>query len=427
MSLLEWESAYQIIIKKGKGSIVYDNKDRAFLDASAGLWNLTIGHGNNEVIEAIEGQLRKLTYLCSISMRAIHANDLSEILLSHAPPQMGRAMFHCTGTAAIESAILLVRQYFIMTNEPQKTGVVSVDGSYHGCSLMGVTVSGYKEDQQWLGPLPPGFFKIGIPDNEENACLSLESFELLLERVGADNLGVFIFEPIMGVAGIIIPPPWWIERIIDLCTRHNIKVIADEVTVGLGRTGTWYSTMENSVDIITLGKGISGGYVPLAANLIHQELYQPFCESLSSEDFKSGSTMDGCPASCAAGTAVLKIIEREKLVGRASLIGNQLLNLLKPLENLEMVGTIRGQGLMLGIPLVDPITRLPFQNKIMEQLIGRIIAAGILLHPTGSTLAILPPLTISESEVELLINRLSEVLYNFNKKLLTRSQKNLLR
>lgn len=415
MELLARESPYHLQIERAEGCFVYDNQGTAYLDASAGLWNVSVGHGRGEVIAAIAEQLKQLTYVCNISIRSQLANQLAMRLLEHAPAQLERVMLHCTGTAAVEGAVMLCRQYFKLIGQPARAGVISVEQSYHGCSLLGVTVSGCPDDARWFEPLPEGFYHIPAPDGSEAARRSIAALEALIAKIGKEKLAAFVFEPILGVAGVIEPPAFWTEQILELCHQHGIKVVSDEVTTGLGRTGAWFACSDTRIDAIALGKGISGGYMPLAAVLYHGALFEPFHQPGGRTEFKYGSTMDGCPAACAAGLAVLDILERESLIAAAGQRGASLRSKLQPLLKLPIVGSIHGRGLMLGLTLHEPQNPAqPLRPLWMEKILGRLITAGVLTHSTGSShLTILPPLTISEAELDLLAETLTSVLTNF--------------
>lgn len=392
------------VIVRASGSTLHAVDGRQYLDACAGMWNVNLGHGRADVVEAIAGALRELTFLPNIGLPSPPASRLAAALLRLAPEHVSRVMFHSTGTAAVESAVLLCRQFFRMTGQPRRTGVIALERGYHGCSLLGSALSGYPEDARWLGPLPAGVRHVPAPDGEAAARASAAALRRLLDAEG-ETIAALVFEPIMALAGVIVPPAWWVEEVLALCRARGVKVIADEVVTGVGRSGAWLACPDPRVDVFVLGKGLSGGYVPLAATLIGEALFEPFSRA-DGVEFKSGSTMDGCPAACAAGLAVLAAIEAEGLVERAARVGDGLrARLSQGLAGVESVAAIRGRGLMIGVSLRG------FDGAMLNALMHRFAEAGVLMHPAyGAELAIMPPLTITEAEAERLADACVAVL-----------------
>lgn len=419
----------QVAFERAEGSYLYTADGHRMLDGCAGMWNVCLGHARKDMIDAVAEALGALTYSCNIEFPSRRANEFAHELLQTVAPRMSRAMFHCTGTAAVESAILLVRQYFKMIGKPDRVGVVSVTGAYHGCSMLTAAVSGIPNDARWFMPLPEGIAHIGMPSDEASALRSLVEFHDLVDRLGPERIACFVFEPIMGVAGIIEPPRFWLEQILERCRAEGIRVIADEVTTGVGRVGNWLACDDPRVDIIALGKGLSGGYVPLAATLYSDELFTPFGTGVTPEDFKSGSTMDGYPAACAAGLAVISAIQRERLLERAARLGAMLKSRLTALCDQGLCGPIRGRGLMLGVPLIQqgPLGPQPFEPARMRWVIARLLQHGLVLHAVeDSTLAILPPLTVVEAEINEIAEILGGVLSDLRRRTEARSAREVL-
>lgn len=405
------DNADQVKIVQATENSLISQSGFEFLDGSSGLWNTNVGHGRSEVIDAIAGALSRLTYLCNVGIRTPLANELAHLLLKRAPT-LGRVMFHSTGTAAVEGAVHFIHQYFQNMNQPKRRGIIAVEGSYHGSSFFASSISGTAADYRWIEPRCLGIQHIPIPDSEAAAQASLHALRSLLEEGNPSEIACFIFEPIMGVAGIIVPPDWWLRSATELCRQYGIKIIADEIATGLGRTGQWFASEGLPVDIITVGKGISGGYVPLAATLISDELFAPFCAD-DAPLLRYGSTMDGCPAACATGIAMLQLIEKMDLVARSKQVGNALVERLRPLEKLAFVGPVRGRGLMIGIPLVEPRNpAVPLKQELVERIHSRLMMEGVLIHATASAICIVPPLTIRDAEVDHVIDAVTNVLEN---------------
>ncbi len=398
------------LIVRAEGCSFFTADGRRLLDASSGLWNAVVGYGRQEVIEAISGQLSELTFLSNIGRRSTVANRLAGRLLAHAPAGLGHVGFYTTGTAANEGALLLIRQYFKLVGQPQRTRIVSVEGAYHGCSLLCAAVAGDPDDLPWLEPTPDEVDHIPAPRDEPEARRSLAALERILAAPEVPAHAAFIFEPILGMGGIVIPPEGWMRSAVEICRRHGVKVIADEVVTGLGRAGCWFLSAAASPDVIVVGKGLGGGYVPVAAALLAYELTQPYLRDEEPVDFKYGSTMDGFPAGCAAALAVLDLIEGQNLVERSARLGEAILPRLQKLAGRGIVGGVRGRGLMIGIDLVEPKTGEPMQVDWAVRVTGALADAGVFILRSGSTLTLLPALTISDDELGEIVAQLSRVL-----------------
>jgi putrescine aminotransferase len=385
-------------------------------DASGGLWTVPLGHGREDVIAAMTQALRDLTYQSTIGLKSHYADRLARRLVA-LDPRMARVQFHTTGTAAVEGAILVIRQAQKAAGDRRRTGILAFDRAYHGCSYLGVSVSGNPEDQEPLTPLAPGVHRLTPPVAGNDPDTAMEGLRAIVQGPLGPTISSFVFEPVMGVAGVHPLPRGWLEQAIALCRANGIAIIADEVATGFGRTGKWFASEGLDIDAMAIGKGLGGGYVPLSATLFSSDIIAPITAEDASE-VKTGSTMDGYPAACAAGLAIIDAIEREQLIGRAETMGKRFMSGLKALEKLPVVGEVRGRGLFAGIDIVDPhAVDGAIAAEWYEKILFRLATSGIFVTPFGDTLVLAPPLTISEEELDGIVDALHSTFEVFSRRM----------
>lgn len=371
--------------------------DRGFsggsIDASSGLWTSNLGNVRlgfpEELRRSLAASMMDPDYTRTTAARL--ARELLERTDYHS-----RAMFHTSGSAANEAAIAMVREHFRAKGLPLKAGIVSLAGGYHGSTelLSSIAVGN-----------APGFFQIPAPLKEAAADQALSSLRRLLE-VHGETIACLIFEPVMSDAGVVVLEEDWIGSVIGICRNHQVKVIADEVATGLGRSGAWYATAKHRVDVITIGKGLGCGFVPITASLYSESLLEPLI-GRTEDPLDIGSTMDGYAVGCAVGLKVLETIESEGLIDRANSVGKMLKVKLDVLSELPFIEAVSGRGLMLGIRLGgEQVDR----SELLSKISTRLRAQKILLHPISAGLAIMPPLTISDEHAERLGDALVDVV-----------------
>ncbi len=399
---------------KAEGRHLFDGKGRVF-DGSAGLWNVNIGHGQEEIALAIAAQLSKLTFHSLIDTRSHLANGLAQRLLTKGPENLGHVMFHCNGTSATEGALMTMRQLNIREGRPEKTEIIALDGGFHGSSYLMAAVSGIKADASYFAPLPIGIHHLPAPFTAESATASLDALRRLVARRGA-RIQSFIAEPLMGCEAAFVLPAEWLREAVDICQKSDITIIADEVATGLGRTGDWFAWPKGiHVDALSVGKGLSAGYVPITATLYDKSVFERFASSPGAE-IRFGSTMDGCPGSLACGHAVLDFLERHRIPERAKTLRDAIEEPLANLLSLPIVQAIQGKGLMIGIRLCslqDPTVDVSAED--LHSLIGEIRKRGVLLDPEGtSSLLFYPPLTSRLDELRNAIAIIHSVIAEAN-------------
>lgn len=402
-----------IYLCSAEGVYIRDNTGQSFLDGTAGLWCVNVGHNRKEIKNAIIRQLDELEY-CQLFAGVSHprAVELAELLMAFTTGEnMKRAMFSSNGSDAVETAIKLARQYHALNGEPGRTKFISLQHSYHGTHFGGASLTGIPMFRSNYEPLLPGCSHVTSPwlyrnpwttdDPDELGELCAADLEREIIFQSPDKVAAFIAEPIQGVGGVIVPPANYWPLIREVCNRYGVILIADEVITGFGRSGAMFGSRGWKVkpDIMCLAKGISSGYIPLSATLINERIERAFYEN---QDFTgaimTGYTYGGHPVACAAAIAALDIVEREDLPGNAKVQGEYLLNLLKPMEQrFSSVGEIRGKGLMLAIDLVaDQKTRMSVDPKdgLADALATATREEGVIVRAAGNKLLLSPPLVL---------------------------------
>jgi len=414
---------------RGDGVYVYDAQGRKYLDAGGSAGAVTIGYGVSAVVDAMAAQARELPFVHSSQFHTPVAEALADHLRRQAPGPLAatsRVCFTSGGSEATETALKLVRQYWIERGQPSRYKVLSRWQSYHGSTLGALALSGNHRRRQSYGPLLPEFGHIAacycyrcplgltFPSCQV-ACA--EELERTLAGDDAKTVAGFILEPIVGATTGAVPPEGYLKRIREICDRHDILLIADEVMTGLGRTGKPWGVDHWDVvpDLILLGKGLGSGYAPLGAVLVAEKVWRAFEDG--SGRFEHGYTYQAHPISVAAGLAVQQHLEEKNLIELCRQRGEFLAARLEKLRDLPAVGDVRGKGLLQTVELVaDRATRAPFpaEDNVAERVADEMRARGILVYPmkgcadgwAGDHLFLAPPFVITEAE----LNRIGDEL-----------------
>jgi adenosylmethionine-8-amino-7-oxononanoate aminotransferase len=412
-------------IVRGEGSYLIDDAGRRYLDGSGGPAAFCIGHANREVNAAIAAQLEQVACGYRYLFTSDALEQLTQLLLSLSGPQFGHVVYTSSGSESMESALKVALQYFDARGLPAKRRFISRDRSYHGNTLGALSVSGYAERRApFEGSLldvsfvsaanayrPPA--GVSAADLVKHLANELES---RIQALGPDTVAAFIFEPVVGAAGGVIPaPPGYAAAVEEVCRRHDVLLIADEVMCGVGRCGTWRALEHDGItpDIMAVAKGLAGGYIPLGATVFKHAVGRTILEAQGG--IMTGHTYSGHTAACAAGLAVQRLIERESLVARVRDRGATLQRALREsLDRFEEVGDIRGRGFFIGVELVsDRRTKQPFAaDRRINLEIGRhAFENGLICYPCagnvggglGDTIIIAPPYNATEAELEELV------------------------
>ncbi|MDU9032132.1 aminotransferase class III-fold pyridoxal phosphate-dependent enzyme [Pseudomonas corrugata] len=418
-----------LIIAKGDGNYITDIDGQRMLDGVGGLWNVNVGHNRASVKAAIAAQLDELAYYQTFDGIA-HPRvfDLAERLISmFAQENMARVLFSAGGSDAVETALKMARQYWIASGEPGRTRFLSLRNGYHGVHMGGTSVGGNGVYHYNHGPLLAGCHLLDTPwlyrnpwdcrDPEELTAHCIRQLEDQIALLGGQTIAALIAEPVQGAGGVIVPPANYWKRLREVCDRHGILLIADEVVTGFGRTGCMLGSRGWGVapDVLCLAKGITAGYIPMGATVFNQRIADAI---ESGPGFSSvimhGYTYSGHPTACAAALAVLDIVEAEDLPGNAGKIGAQLLEHLQPLaERYAVVGEVRGKGLMIALDLVtDKATREPLDpaTGLATRIADEARRGGVLVRPIGNKIVLSPPLTLTSEEAGLIVRALDHGL-----------------
>jgi adenosylmethionine-8-amino-7-oxononanoate aminotransferase len=399
------------ILTRGEGHYVYNDRGQRYINGSSCTWNFSIGYGREEIIEAAERQMRELPFSSCWGLAHPRAIELAAKLVQITSGNFAHVYLGSNGSEAVETALKLARQYHRQSRDAKDRGrfkIVSLRGSYHGYAYGATTLSGSDDYDSKFGPMVPGFVQIeppycyrcpyqkdGYPDCDLACAQALE--KIILDE-GPESVAAFIMEPVMGEFGVIAPPVDYYRQVGETCRKYGLLFIADEVTTGFGRTGKLFVSQDwnPQPDILCLGKAISGGYLPLAATLTTEDIYQRFLGKANF--FKHGSTNSGHPVCAAVGLAAIDIILREKLPENAARMGTYLKNRLSDLmESHPIIGEIRGSGLMIGIDLTkNRKTKKRFTDDEIYNFLLDAITRGLLHSYSEWGLSIFPPFNIDE-------------------------------
>jgi adenosylmethionine-8-amino-7-oxononanoate aminotransferase len=419
---------------RAEGCFIYSAEGRRYLDASGGAAVVTIGHGVEEISRAMAEQAARLAYVHTSQFQTAIAEKLAARILALAPCGMqkdGRVYFTSGGSEATETALKLARQYWIERGEKKRHRVLSRQQSYHGSTLGALSVSGNVRRREPFAPMLKEWGHVapcycyrcpfGLRYPECNVDCA-DELDRVLERDGSKDVAAFIFEPVSGATlGAVAPPEGYVQRLAEVCHRHGILLIADEVMTGMGRTGKPFAIEHWGVtpDMILVGKGIASGYAPLGAVVVAGHVVEAI--SRGSGSFLHGFTYNAHPVAAAAGNAVLDYIEREKLFDRVQTVGAELRETLEPLKRFSVIGDIRGMGLLLGIEFVsDAKTRAPFpaDARVAARIQEDAFEAGVMTYPIqgcvdgvrGDHILLAPPFTFTTGMIHMLVSGLERAI-----------------
>jgi adenosylmethionine-8-amino-7-oxononanoate aminotransferase len=418
-------------VVRGEGCWLYDSAGKKYLDACGGAFAANLGHGVAEIGRAAAEQLSQVAYVNGTAFTSEPAERLAEELASLSLPGLDKAYFLSSGSEAVEAALKLARQYWAELGKPGKTKIIARTPGYHGNTLLALSASArphYKKLYgDWLVRVPlipaPYPYRCSCAGAADCPACSGAALEEALLKEGPQTVAAFIAEPIGGSStGASVPRPDYYARIRDICDRHGILFIADEVLCGAGRTGKWLGLEHYPgvlPDIITMGKGISGGYVPLSAVITSRRILDPI--SKGSGALKHAQTFSHSPSICAVGLAAVTYIKERKLVEKAAATGKILQRKLAALKDLDGVGDVRGLGMLAGVEFVqDKAAKRPFARslKFAEKFTLNAQKAGLVVWPNvgqaddtnGDLAMIAPPFIITEAELDELVSRFTTAL-----------------
>jgi adenosylmethionine-8-amino-7-oxononanoate aminotransferase len=403
-----------LILEEGKGIRVTDVFGKSYIDGLSGVFTVNIGHGIEEIIEVATEQAKKITFTAPTMATNPAALKLAELLIQITPPQYSTFKFFSGGSEATEAAIKMARQYQLQTGHGSKFKVISRYMGYHGGTGFAMAASG-QIDWKWrFEPLAPGFIHVQPParpgcvacarlDHCNHACIDLVEDAIL--REGPETVAAIIAEPIMMSAGVHVPPAEYVPRLRELCDKHHIVLIFDEIITGFGRTGTLFAAEQFGVwpDITAFGKGVSGGYAPLSGIMIADKIASEFWgEPEAGVQFHAGHTYGGNPVACAVSEAVVRYLLDRDVIANAATVGDYLNQRLIDLSHKHsVINDVRGMGLLRGIGLSEPIGRDIFTAARQR---------GLLVRASPPFVCLAPPLVTTQEEIDEIVELLDAAI-----------------
>jgi adenosylmethionine-8-amino-7-oxononanoate aminotransferase len=417
----------------GSGIELIDAQGRRYIDASGGAAVSCLGHGHPDVRAALHAQLDKIAYAHTSFFTTDAAEALADRLVADAPAGISHVYLVSGGSEAIEAALKMARQYFVEKGEPQRRNIIARRQSYHGNTLGALATGGNEWRRAQFKPLliethhidPCFAYRMRAPgeSDADYAARAAQALEDKMLELGPDTVIAFVAETVVGAtAGAVPPVADYFKRIRKICDRYGVLLILDEVMCGMGRTGTLHACEQDGVapDLMTIAKGLGGGYQPIGATLLSRKIFDAFANG--SGFFQHGHTYLGHPMACAAGLAVQEVVRRDKLLDNVKAMGARLAQRLNDrFHNHAHVGDIRGRGLFMALEFVDDrSTKTPFDPKL--KLNARIkreaMARGLMVYPSGGTIdgargdhvLIAPPFIVDAQQIDTIVERLGDAV-----------------
>lgn len=414
-----------LIIAEGKGVMLIDIDGNEYIDGVSSMWCNLLGHRNEVINDAIKSQLDKIAHTTLLGPTNIPAVTLAKKLIEIAPEGIKKVFYSDNGSTAIEIAIKIAFQYWQQKGDEFKNKIkfVALENAYHGDTIGAISIGGVKLFHELYRPLlfdaafVPSPYCYRCPEGQNREECEMDCLQKLEDtfKADSDKIAAFIIEPlIQGAGGMLTQPKGYLSAVRDLCDKYNVLLILDEVLTGFGRTGKMFACAHEDVvpDIMAIAKGMNGGYLPLAATLCTDEIYNCFLGKFEEKKtFYHGHTYTGNPLACAAALAVLNIFEKDEIINKIQPKIEILKTRLDEFVNLKHVGDIRQLGLIAGIELVkDKKTKGSFtiDKKIGIKVCNEAKKHGLLIRPLGDVIVIMPPLIISESDINKIMDIVKE-------------------
>ena len=406
------------IITRADGVYLWDSDGNKILDGMAGLWCVNVGYGRQELVDAATDQMQELPYYNNF-FQTTHppAIELSKALVDISPSQFNHVFFTNSGSEANDTVVRMVRHFWALEGKPEKTVIISRENAYHGSTVAGSSLGGMKGMHAQGGILhdiehiaQPYWYRNGSEmDPEEFGLKTAQALEIRIKEIGEDRVAAFIAEPVQGAGGVIIPPDTYWPEIQRICKKYGILLIVDEVICGFGRLGEWFGSeyFDIEADLMPIAKGLSSGYLPIGGLMVGDRVTETVINKGS--DFNHGFTYSGHPAACAVALENIRILKDEKIIEKAK---NELSPYLQKkwlaLGDHPLVGEARGVGMVGALELVkDKNTKTSYPS---DQNVGTICRDfcfnnGLIMRAVGDAMIICPPLVISHSEINELIEK----------------------
>ena len=421
----DWLGEDPVVIDSGDGVFLVDTMGRRYLDGVSSLWCNVHGHRVPEIDAAVVAQLGRIAHSTMLGLASTASIECAEELVRIAPPGLTRVFFSDAGATAAEIALKMAYQHFQLRGDPERKEFVAIRGGYHGDTIGSVSVGGIDLFHRIFKPLLFGVHRAPQPycyrcplgktwPDCRMACA--DEVEKVFEA-HAGKVAALVIEPLVqGADGMIVQPPGYLRRMREICDRHGALLICDEVATGFGRTGTMFAVEQEGVrpDLMCVAKGLTGGYLPLAATLATEEIYSGFLGSPAErKTFFHGHTYTGNPLACAAALASLDVFEKERTLERLEPVMAALASKLERIAELPHVGEVRRRGMMVGIELVkDRRTKeeYAYGDRIGHRVCMAVRRKGIILRPLGNVVVLMPPLSLTVGEAEWLGDAVREAI-----------------
>jgi adenosylmethionine-8-amino-7-oxononanoate aminotransferase len=410
------------VIERGEGSYVWDSDGRRYLDGLAGLFVVQAGHGRQELADAAGGQAAELGYFPLWTYAHPTAIELAARLATMAPGDLNRVFFTTGGSEAVESAWKLARQYFLAIGQPQRTKVISRETAYHGTTLGALSITGLAAIKEPFLPLLNGQGR-HVPNtlmaqraDPNDPLAGADAIEAVIVAEGPETVAAVFLEPVQNAGGCLVAPDGYFERVREICDRHGVLLVSDEVICAFGRLGDWFgcSLLGYQPDMITFAKGVTSGYAPLGGVMVSDRLAEPFLDQ--GIPFLHGITFAGHPVSCAVGLANLDVMAREDLPGRVRSLEGELRARLDDLTDLPIVSEVRGKGYFQAIELTHNGSAFTSEQRewlIRTFLPKRLLELGLLCRAddrADPVIQLSPPLVAGVDEFDVIASTLHQVL-----------------
>jgi adenosylmethionine-8-amino-7-oxononanoate aminotransferase len=417
----------------GSGITIRDKNGKEYIDASGGAAVSCLGHSHPDILAAMHAQLDTLEYAHTSFFTTQAAEELADDLVAHAPKGLGHVFYVSGGSEAIEAALKLARQYFVEIGQPQRRYLIARRQSYHGITAGALAVGGRERARKPFAPLliethhvsPVYEYRERRADETAEAygARLAQELEARIDELGGDNVIAFTAETVVGATlGAVPAVPGYFKRVREICDRHGILLILDEVMCGMGRTGTLYACEQDGVapDMIAIAKGLGGGYMPIGALLLHDRLFKALADG--SGAFSHSHTYTGHPLACAAALAVQRVIRRDDLLANVRKQGGYLMRRLQErFGNHPFVGDVRGRGLLQGVEIVaDRASKETFDpaRKVHAKIKQEAMNRGLMVYPMGGTVdgsrgdhvLLAPPFIIDSAAIDTVVERLGDAI-----------------
>jgi adenosylmethionine-8-amino-7-oxononanoate aminotransferase len=417
-------------IVSGEGCWLTDTDGKRYLDAVGGAFVASLGHGNAEIADAIAAQARRIAYVNGTAFTTAAAEELADELAATLPGDLDHLYFLSSGSEAVEAALKLARQYWVERGRPTKHRIIALTPAYHGNTLLALSASARRHYQQLFGDWLVDVIRVPVPGfrcpcgGTDAACRTCtgSALEAAILEAGPDTVAAFLAEPVGGSStGAAVPPPQYFRTVREICDRHDVLFVADEVLCGAGRTGTWWAIEPSGVtpDLMTIGKGIAAGYAPLSGVAAPRRIVDVLAAGTGS--LVHAQTFSFHPVACAAGLAVVRYVKAHRLVEHCAEQGRVFQSKLAGLRGLPHVAAVRGRGLLAGVEFVEDARTgapLPRALRFAETFTAQALAAGLVVWPNvghadgtnGDLVMLAPPFIVSTQEIDEIVARFGTAL-----------------